>query len=898
MTRQDRWNLRRVFRLPSSRARLHDDVDAELAFHIEGRIDELVTHGMPRPDAEREARRRFGDFSHIEREVERVARNTERRRTLTDRIEGLTADVRYVAHSLTRQPVFSAVVILTLTLGIGAAAAMFHAIDRVALRPLPYPDAERVVFLGQRWGKGVPVGALPPGRFQFWHDNSRIFDKLGTYRPFEAISGDQESGRSIQGVLVTPDFLGALGAAPTAGRAFSTRDYAPGAPPVAILGHSEWVSQFGGDRTVVGRTIRLDGVIYNIIGVMPPSFEIAEAPSPPAVILPLSLSPTQLADGGANYTSVGRLRAGVTDAQIADDMASVFSRFRAAFPERVDKEDYGVAVMKYEQIFAPDLIPQLWIMLGATAFVFLLACANVSNIVYARALARRREFAVRAALGAGRARIVRQVVIEMLLLGVVSAALASAASLVTVRGIVALARGALMRESQLHLDPRVVVVTTAVALAASVLIAVVVALAATRHDYTASLAGSTRTSGLGGGAKQRSTRGFLVGVESALAMVLLAGAGLLISSFVRVLRVDGGFRREGIYTASISRTPRDYRDAEVVHRFEHRVLDALRATPGITGAGATATLPLRRGWNLPTTVAGRSDLSEGATEWRAVSPDYFRTMDIPLVAGRDIAETDVADSPSIALVSESYARRFFPDENPIGRRILVGCYKGCPGKQPTNTEIVGVVHDLRDASLEQTRPRHTLWLPVAQVGTKMASVPAFVVRADNPSTAASALRRAISAADARLPAADVAAMSDIVSASLSWRRFSMVLMVCFATLALALTCVGIYGAASYAVSQRTQEIGIRMALGARPAGVVALIVRQGSRPAAVGLVVGFALALMLSKVLTKLLFGIGPRDPLSFVSVAGVLLAVSIVASYLPARRAASVDPAQALRAE
>jgi putative ABC transport system permease protein len=897
MSSAGKWNLRRVFRLPSTRRRLHDDVEAELAFHLEGRVEELMREGLTRENAVHEARRRFGDYARIEREVERMSLKSERRRTLRDRVDAVRADLRYSARALARQPIYVAVVVLTLTLGVGATAAMFHAVDRVILHPLPYPDADRIIYLATRWGKERPMGAVSPGRFQFFHENSRIFDGLATFRTFEAQLGDDETGIAIEGVRVTPDFFNVIGAKPLFGRGLVPRDYEPGAPPVAILGHALWTTRFGADSGVVGRAVHLGGRLYSVVGVLPASFEIAEVESPTAVVVPLVFSAEELTDRGANYTSIGRRRRGVTDAQIAEDVASVFAAFRRQFPDRVEKDD-AITVMTYEQIFAGDLVSELWIMLGATLFVFLLACANVANIVYARALTRSREFAVRVALGAGRSRIVRQVLVEMVLLGIVSTITATAASLASVRGLVALARGALLRESQLRLDPRVVVATTIVALAASLIIGLVVGLAATRAGLTRSLVGSTRTSGLGGSAAHRGARGFLVGLESALAMVLLAGAGLLISSFVKVLSVDGGFRREGVYTATIPRAPRDYSKGDVTERFERRVLEQLRATPGIMSAGATASLPLRRGMNIPTTVQGHAELSEGATEWRAVSPGYLAMMDIRLVAGRDIKETDAATSPPVVLVSQAYAKRFLSDGSPIGRRILVGCYKGCPDRQPTPLEVVGVVSDLRDASLEQPRLRRTIWVPWSQSNADFARLPAFVVRANDPAVAASALRRAIAAADPRIGSPDVAAMTDIVSASLSWRRFSTVLMTCFAGLALVLTCVGIYGVAAYAVSQRTQEIGLRMALGARPAGVVALVVRQGVTPAAFGLVVGLGMALLLTRVLSKLLFGIGPRDPLSFASVALVLLGVAVAASYLPARRAARVDPAGALRAE
>ena len=892
-----RWNLRRVLRLPSTRGRLRADVEAELSFHLEGRIEELMREGLDRAEAEREARRRFGDYARIEREVEQMTLRVDRRRTMRDRVDGVIADLRYATRSLARQPLYLAVVVLTLTLGVGATAAIFHAVDRVILHPLPYPDADRIIYLGTYWGKQPPVGALSPGRFQFFHDNNRIFDGLTTFRTVETQLGDDETGSPITGVRVTADFFRVLGVAPLLGRRLVARDYEPGAPPTAMLSHGLWTTRFGGDSSVIGRPIRLDGHQYSVIGVLPASFEIAELPSAPGIVLPLVFSAEDLTDRGANYTAIGRRRTGVTNEQVNADIASMSAAFQGQFPERVEKDE-GAVVMTYDQIFAGDLVSQLWIMLGATLFVFLLACANVANIVYARALSRAREFAVRAALGAGRSRIVRQLLVEMLLIGAVSTVTATVASLASVRGLVALARGALLRDSQLKLDPRVVVVTMLIALVASLVIGLAVGMAATRAGFTRSLVGSARATGLGGSGAHRGARGFLVGLESALAMVLLAGAGLLISSFIKVLDVDGGFRRDGIYTATLSRAPRDYSNKEVATRFEQRVLQALRATPGIIGAGATANLPLRRGMNLPTTVQGRTELSEGATEWRAVSPGYLATMDIRLVAGRDVSESDAATSPPVVLVSEAYVKKFLSDGDPIGRRILIGCFKGCPDRHPAPVEVVGVVRDLRDASLEQPRLRRTIWVPLAQATAEAAHMPAFVVRANDPALAASALRRAIAGADPRVGSPDVLAMTDIVSASLSWRRFSTVLMACFAGLALALTCVGIYGVAAYAVSQRVQEIGLRMALGARPGRVVALVVRQGVAPAAVGLLIGLGAALLLTRVLSKLLFGVGPRDPLSFASVAFVLLGVAIAASYLPARRAARVDPAGALRAE
>jgi predicted permease len=804
-------------------------------------------------------------------------------------------DFRYAVRTLLRLPMFALVVIATLTLGIGATAAIFHTVDRAVLHPLPYPHADRIVYLGMKRLRGTGTWSLTASRFQIWHDNSRIFERLATTRGFEAEVDHTAGGSVVQVARVTAEFLDILGARPEVGRPFVSDDYLPSAAPVALVTDAAWRSRFGGDANLVGSTIALDDKRVTVIGILAPSFEWAGVPTQPDVLTPLVFTTAMLGDGGANYDVIGRLRPGVSPRQIEDDNAFVFARYRALYPEYVDGNDAGVSVSSFQHVFVGDLTSALWILLAATGFVFLLACANVGNIVLARTIGRQREFAVRAALGSGRARIVRQIVAEMLVLGVASAVCAALGSLIAVRGLVGLAHDALLRDSQLSLDWRVVLFTVLAATAATLVIGVAAALFAARMSVPSSLAASARSAGLGGSGRR--FRGALVTLESALAMVLLAGAGLLITSFARVLEVDGGFRRDGIYTATIAHTPRTYRTLADVWRFDQRVLERLRATPGILSAASTATLPLRRGWNIPTTVLGENDRTESATEWRAISPGYFRTMEIPVVTGRAFTDADVDGAPRVAVVSQSYAETFFPGENAIGRRILVGVYKG-QGPASEASEIVGIVPDLRDASLEQTRLRHTVWLPQSQASQMGVDLPAFVVRANDPSIAARAWRAAMTGADPRIGVPDVVAMSDIVTESLSWRRFTMVLMATFAAVALVLTCVGIYGVASYAVSQRTQEIGVRMALGAKPSAVVALIVRQGARPAIIGLVIGLVLAAWGSRAIASMLFGVGPRDPVSLASVALLLGVVAVAASWLPARRAARVDPVTALRAD
>jgi predicted permease len=438
-----------------------------------------------------------------------------------------------------------------------------------------------------------------------------------------------------------------------------------------------------------------------------------------------------------------------------------------------------------------------------------------------------------------------------------------------------------------------------IALAASLTIGVAVALAATRIELARSLGEGGRS--LSNGRRHRFLRSLLVTTESAIAMLLLSGAGLFIASYQRLVAVDPGYARDGVFTATVPHTPAGYDSTRAVWHFEQRVLERLRASSGITGAASTASLPLTRGWNLAATVEGRPDATEGGTEWRAVSPRYFSTLGIRMVAGRDFTDRDDAAAPRVVVVGESFAKQYWPNESPIGRRVYVGRFKNKPMgpafDEPAR-EIIGVVADLKDMSLAQTYMRHTVWIPQAQVLPIMIRIPAFVVRARDASVAAEALRRAIVDADPRMRVVDVAAMNTVVSQSLVWRRFQTTLMTAFAILAVILSCVGVYGVVAYSVANRTHEIGVRMALGAVPSRVVRLIVVQGVRPVLIGLAIGLAAVIASSRVVAGMLYGVSPRDPTALSIVAGLLAAVSLVASYAPARKAARVDPLTALKSE
>jgi putative ABC transport system permease protein len=909
MSARDWRGLRRVLRLPLGKRAVRGDVDAELRFHVQGRVDELVAAGMSRPAAEAEVARAFGDYARIEAEVERIDMAMHRRRSLLERAATLRGDVRHACRTLLRQPTFSLVVVLTLAVGIGATAAIFHVVDRMVLRPLPYPHADRIVYLGWSWaGKGDYTGSLSPQKFEFFHAESHVFDALTAEHGISAILGGagaggggeagDAAGAVVQGLRVTCEFFRVVGASPAMGRQFASNECASGAPDVAVISHALWVSRFGSDPRIVGTVVTLDGRPYAVIGVMPASFEIAEESERAQLIVPLQFAPEELDDKGNNYLVIGRLRRGVTNAQATQDMALAYNRYQHAYPESMEKTDRGPRLFTYRELYVGGVESTLWLLFAATAFVLLLACANVANLCLARALSRQREFAVRTALGAGRGRIIRQLITESLLLGFVAAVSATVVGMGGVRGLMALGREATLRESQLAVDPRVVLFTTLVAVVASVTIGIAAALPATRMDLARALAEGGRSGPVGH--RQRMWRNFLIGAESAIAMVLLVGAGLLIASFARIQAVDPGYARAGIVTARLSHAPAGYDSAATVAEFTRRVIAGLRATPGVSAAGAASSLPLERGYNLPMTVDGRQDATQ-SIEWRAATPGYFQTIGMRLLRGRNVSEADDRRAPGVVIINQSFADKFWPGDSPIGRRVWLGRHNGKavgPKFDEPAREIVGVVADSKDVSLAQARARPTAWVPLPQVPRGLVRLPAFAARGPDAAVVVAAVRRATAAADPRMPAPDVTAMSDIVSASLSSRRFSMVLMTLFAAVALGLTSVGIYGVVAYSVARRVHEIGVRLALGARPVNVLALVMRQGMTPVVAGLAAGLAASLALTRSLASMLYGVGPRDPRAIASVAALLAAVAAMACLIPARRAASGDPLRALREE
>jgi putative ABC transport system permease protein len=816
------------------------------------------------------------------------------------RAEMLWRDLRHALRSLRRSPGLFAVATLALALGIGANTAVFSVVSGVLLAPLPYPQADRLVNIGWTWESGDRIDALTALQLEFWREHSRVVDGAATFRTFSADLSPTRDYDGADGLRVSADFFRVLGIRPALGREFVPEELEPGGPKVAVLGDDFWRRRFGADSAVVGRTIRLEDEVFTIVGVMPPGFRLVGQEAYDDLLVPLqrTIDPTDL---GHNDEVLARLRPGVTREQLAADLDRVLAALRAAYPDHVKATERGFHATTPQAHLVegmPGMQQTLWILFGATLFVLLIACADVANLLLARATGRQRELATRLALGASRGHLVRQLLAESLVLGVVAGAAGLLVGHLCLRGLLVATPWSIPRADTIGLDARVLAFTALLSLGTVVLLGLTSALAASRPE----LAGVLKDGGRSGesGARQR-VRSVFVVAQTAVSLVLLTGAGLLIASFDTLRRVDPGFQTDDVLTVAFTRAPEGYDDAASMWRFERQALERLRALPGVAAAAATSILPLAGQYNMPVTVEGRPDATEGAVQMRAVSPGYFRTMAIPVVRGRTFTDADAAGAPAVTIVTQAFAERYWPDGDALGQRVLLGVYEGKvdPDQPLEARQIVGIVGDTRDLALDRD-PRRTAYVPQAQTPDQWATFPSFVIHTRGEHTPAlrDAVVRALLAVEPGLSTPEFRPMRQLMAGSIAYQRFTTLLMTLFAGLALALTAIGIYGVVAYSVGQRQREIGVRIALGARSGDVVRLVVRQGMLPVVLGLGLGLAAAVALTRVMDSMLYEIPVRDPLTFASVALVLAAVAFLASYLPARRATRVAPIVTLRAE
>jgi len=776
--------------------------------------------------------------------------------------------------------------ILTLALGIGATTAIFSVVDAVLLRPLPFPAPERLAdVLAVRPERGAERAGVTPADFLAWRAQSASFEQIGAYVPFGTVdwTGGEEPLR-LSRHLVSAGLLEALGVAPAAGRLFGPEDYRAGGDRVVLLSHRLWRERFGADPAAVGRSLTLGGEAYQVAGVLPADFRIRGGA--PDVLVPLVFGPEASTDRESAYLgAIGRLKPGVTTARAGRELDAIRTRLDAELPEA----DRGVraGVVPLQQAFAGPVRPALLVLFGAVVFVLLIACANVASLQLVRAAAREPETVLRAALGAGRLRLVRQLLAESAALAV-PGGLAGVALAGLALKLLPDARGVyLPRDLEIGIDPRVLLFALGLSLLASLVAGLVPAFRAGRTDLRAALrSGSREDTG-----QTRWLDGFAV-AEIALALLLLVGAGLMARSFVHLLGEDPGFVAENVLTLEIELPEARYAQPEQVAVFSRQLLERLRHLPGVVAAGAVRQLPPDSAWSFQPVFEGQEEPAQDASAaWELASPDAFAALGTRIVRGRPFESRDRPRTPLVAVIDEAAARRFFPGVDPLGRRVRFN------GQWH---EVVGVAQAQRRPGAEAAP---VFWFAAAQL-----PVPADYLRSmgiavrteKDPLALAAAVRRELWALDGNLPAGDLQTLEERLAGSLFYARahFNTVLLLLFGGLGLVLAMVGIYGVLTYRAGRRTRELGIRMALGALRSDIVKLVLRHGLALTGIGLALGLAGAVALSRVLGSLLYGIGALDPLTLCTVVLTLTAVATLASWLPAWRASRLDPLAAIRAE
>ncbi len=810
----------------------------------------------------------------------------------------LLQDLRYAIRTLLKQPAFTLVALLTLALGIGANTAIFGIVNAVLLRPLPYHEPDRIVLLWSHWTNWTKTWLSEP-ELADYQRQARSLEHVAAFSStsFNLTGGPGSEPLRVLAAQVQSGMFAALGATPIAGRVFTADEDRPGHERVVMLTEGLWRSQFGSDPSIVGRTIDLDGTPYTVVGVLPAALRLPldyANRTFTQIWVPLALGPTDPQErGNHGLNALGRLRPGVSLPQAQAEIDTITRGFLQQYPTSYDTA-FGLTLVPAPLEVFGDVRPALLVLLLAVGAVLLIACANVANLLLARSEGRQKELALRLALGAGRHRIVRQLLTESMLLALVGGVAGVALAYGLTQALVALDPLKIPRVQDIALDGRVLAFTAAVSLATGLLFGIAPALQSARTDLQSVLKEGGRDSHVATGWLRR----VLVIGEVAASVVLVAAALLLARSFARLLDVNAGFNPAHVLTLRTSLPSATYTDAAAMVKAYTEVGRRLRESPGVLAAGAVTGLPLastRGDWGIR--IEGRPDDPRDnlAADWQVVTPGYFEALGTPLRGGRTFTDADRADTLLVIVINETMAKKYWPGVNAIGRRMRMG--------GPNWITVVGVVADIHHRGLD-LQPRPEMYRPHTQFRYGGPEAPAvstmtWAVRtADDPRAATSYARAAIHAVDSKLGISDIATMDQVVADSTSDRRLNMLLFALLGSLALALATVGVYGVVAYSVSQRTHEIGVRMAIGAKPGDVVRMMVSEGGRMAVVGVVLGSVVALAGARLIRGLLFEVSATDPLTFAAVAAALLGVALLASYLPARRATRVDPMVALRGE
>jgi predicted permease len=864
--------------------RVEHELSEEVQAYLEMLIETKIKDGLHPAEARRAALIELGGVEQVKEKVREVR--------MGHVLETIGQDLRYGARMLLRQPGFTSIVVLTLALGIGANTAIFSLVEAVMLRPLPFPEPDRLVMIWEDSSrKGSFRGNPAPGNYSDWRTQNRVFEDVAAFSGTSLnLTGDGEPEK-INAQVVTANFFSVLGSQPVLGRNFLETDGRPEAGKVVLLSYGLWQQRFASDPNLVGKDILLNEQKFTVVGVMPAGFQLIGAEV--GLWLPAIFSQRDLTDRGSHYlTIIARLKVGVTLQQAQADIETITQQIARDFTK--DAENLWAFVLPLHEHLVGDRRLALMVLLAAVGCVLLIACANIANLLLARAAVRHKEIAVRNALGATRLRIVRQMLTESLLLASLGGVLGLMFAFWSFAFLKQLIPESMALSIKLSISAPVFVYTLLLSLLTGLSFGIAPALQAAKLDLNEALKQSGGRSGIGTG--HRRLRSTLVVVEVALSLMLLVGAGLLIQTFMQLRSLDPGFRSENVLMVTTNLPRNKYGELPKRTAFYQQVLERIKALPGVTASACTTAVPLTwKGGTNSFSVDGPVQMPGQSALHRQISADYFQTLGIPLRQGRYFNEHDKPESLPVAIINEMMARQFWPDGEVIGKRFKLGS----PDSPNPWLTIVGIAGDVKQMGLD-VPVKAEMYLPYQQVSYNISFVPNHLVihTVDDPLRLVTAVRQAVWAVDHDQPVSNIKTLEEVLASEVSQRRLGMSLLAAFAVLALLLASMGIYGVLSYAVTQRTPEIGMRMALGAQPGDVLRMVLSEGMRLVLFGLAIGLSASFVLTRVMTSLLFGVSATDPLTFTMIALLLLAVASLACYIPARRAMKVDPLVALRHE
>jgi predicted permease len=885
--------VRRLFRLPGSTADVARDVCSELGFHLDMRTQELIEAGMGPQAARQAALQAFGDLETIEGECRTIAARGARERARRAIMVGLLHDLRFALRSLRKSPGFTLVSILTLGLGIGANTAVFSMIRGVLLRPLPYEHGEQLVYVRQPAPlAGVANAQFSPLELTDYRQRSRTLPSIVEYHSMPFILLGQGEPRRVQTGVVSANYFDVLGVRPLMGRGFRAGEDQPGAEPVLVLSYGFWQNRLGGDPAIVGKTFEMNDRIHTVVGILPP---VPQYPAENDVYMPVSSCPFRMSEFTINTRTArlihmfGRLAPATTLAQAQSELQGIAITMRAENPAAYPSgQGFTISVASLHHELTSQAKPTLLLLLGTTGFVLLIACANIANLTLARLVRRSREMALRAALGADRFRLFRQMLTEGGLLAIAGGMLGLALAAGTMHLLTGFAARFTPRAGEISLDGEVLMFTLVVCVLTGLVFAVLPALPSRANLVSALKEGGAAVSG-GGSHRMRAA---LVVAQVAVSMVLLVGAGLMLRSLLALQALDPGFDAQRVLTMTLDLNWSRYTSNDLILGFHDRLHARLAGQPGVIATASSLTFPLdgHRRINVPFVIEGQPPAEAGAEplgDLRSATPQYFQALGIPLVTGRFFTPSDGPNAPNVAIVNQTLARRYWARESALGHRISADTGK-------TWITIVGVVGDVRHYGLD-SEPSDEVYIPFAQLPFREGT---FLVRTSaDPAVMAKRISEEVLSIDPGQPVANVQTLEEVRGEALASPRLTTSLVLMFALLALCITAAGLGGVVAFSVSERTQEIGVRMALGAGRGEVLGMVLRQGLRLVVFGLVLGVAAAVLLTRLMSGLLFRVEATDPLTFTAMAGVLVLIASAACLAPARRASTVDPMVALRA-